>query len=583
MNLLGALAASLVLQLEREIEKSKLQRDKETSINKRKKVETNVPNNSEINDKIFILDDVNLNTIKEEITKSYNDLRVPSLCLLSPWINIPSLNPSYSKNEKYDILNSRFISDSKKQYLGRNLNELSIYHSKEVLGLKIIDIFKVNNIKVVVFDLDQCIVNMHSRGLLKRKNVDLFINKIKIDFIIFSKLLFESGIKLAIGTHSDDVEYNVLKTEKNYIIGKELVEVLLSKTVPDLKNHFKIIAYNPVQHNNKLSLNSYKKLHVRETSEFYNISTTECVLFDDDQGNIDNTDNLFNAYKVNVHEGFELNSYLINQIIQKGFVAAKIYESNNKTIDTKNSTIAEYLDTQISGFTDDQISRCTDAVILKSRNFWKGKGVNNIERIFPYLMTDKQLSLFPATLIFGGGNERFIDDIQDFGDRLLHNQKNNDNNFENIDTGDYDDYTYDNNEHGKNRKIKDIKSSDYNKKQKSELIVAINDIHVYPMYWRHPLHRVLTPLGLEWLFYVIFPYRKKCNDDYYNDDDNNDNDNNDDKDIHYNTKSEECNDENDETLYTELNATQKLVHSKSANDAIVKIAKFIIGNSKKLK
>jgi hypothetical protein len=577
MCLLGALAASLVLQLQQEGEKSKLQRDKETSIKRRKKVKTNVPSNFEIDDKICILDDINPNTMEKEITKNY-DLYIPSLCLLSPWINIPSLNPSYSKNKKYDILHTRFISESKKQYLGKKLNELSIYHSKEILGLKMIDMFKTNNIKVVVFDMDQCIVNMHSRGLLKRKNVDLFIKKIKVDFIIFSKLLSESGIKLAIGTHSDDIEYNILKTKENYIIGKELVEVLLSQTVPDLKNQFKIIAYNPVQHGNRSALNSYKKLHVREISEFYNVSTTECVLFDDDEGNVAHTDGLFNAYKVNVHEGFELNSYLINQIIQKGFVATKNYEINNENIEMSfNSTVAGYLDT------DDQITRCTDTGLLNSRNFWKNNGINNIERIFPYLMTDKQLSLFPATLIFGGGNERFLDDIQNFSDRLLYNQKNNGNFFENIDINNHDDYTYDNNENDKLRNVNNIKSCDCNKKQKSELILAINDIHVYPMYWRHPLHRAFTPLGLEWLFYVIFPYRKKCNDDYngndYNDDNNN-NDNND-KDTHNNTKSEECNDGNDETVSTKLDATEKLVHSKSANDAIVKIARFIIENSKK--
>jgi hypothetical protein len=520
-----------------------------------------------------------------------DDIHIPSLCLLSPWINIPSLNPSYSKNEKFDYLNSRFIANSKDQYLGSKLYELSVYHSKEILGLELIDIFKANNIKVVIFDMDQCIVNMHSRGLLKRKNIDLFLKKIKKDFIIFSTILFEHDIKLAIGTHSDEIEYNALKTEKNYIIGKELVEILLSKTVPDIQNQFKIIAYNPMQHSNKSSLNTYKKLHIRKISEFYNVSTSECLLFDDDQGNIDNTDGIFNAYKVNVNEGFELNSYLINQILQKGFVGPVNYESNNETRDTDlDSDIAGYPDTQIfertdnqiHGCTDTQISGYTDSRVLKSRKFWDDKGVNDIEHVFPHLMTDKQLSLFPSTLIFGGGNEIFIDDIQNFSDRLLYNQKKNSDNFEKFDYNDYNDNTHDNANSDSNRNVNDIKNhSDDNRKGKSELMIAINDIHVYPIFWRHPLHRAFTPLGLEWLFYAIFPSRKKCNDDHHNGKVIDDNMNN--NDIYNKYKSEKYDNKNDITGSTELVISQKIVHSKSANDAIIKIAKFIIENSKKSK
>ena len=45
----------------------------------------------------------------------------------------------------------------------------------------------------------------------------------------------------------------------------------------------------------------------------------------------------------------------------------------------------------------------------------------------------------------------------------------------------------------------------------SSFIVAENDIHCYPILWRHPVHRVLGPIGLNWLFLFLFPLRDFTN------------------------------------------------------------------------
>ena len=49
----------------------------------------------------------------------------------------------------------------------------------------------------------------------------------------------------------------------------------------------------------------------------------------------------------------------------------------------------------------------------------------------------------------------------------------------------------------------------------SRLIIAPNDIHCYPILWRHPVHRILVhfPLG-EWLFRTLFPNRAHAMGDH---------------------------------------------------------------------
>jgi hypothetical protein len=86
--------------------------------------------------------------------------------------------------------------------------------------------------------------------------------------------------------------------------------------------------------------------------------------------------------------------------------------------------------------------------------------------------------------------------------------------------------------------------------QKSMLIIADGDMHVYPIFWRHPFHRFLSPLGLSWLFNRA--YSKVYPDD---NDANNDANGGGNGDI-----------------------ISYLCGSRTANDAIVNIANFINKN-----
>ena len=197
-------------------------------------------------------------------------------------------------------------------------------------------------------------------------------------------------------------------------------------------------------------------------------------------------------------------------------------------------------------------------ILMKDIKFWKDTGVEGIERLLPSLMTDEQLSDLPPTLIFGGGKEIFIDDIKHFSERLISAQEeiysyedegcqgnsevhfkvdrsfiggSVDNDSSKSDESDSNNYDIDDNGNfnlnNKNMKAKkkdedsiqnsngdsknngDNKNNNKNSRIRSRLIIAENDVHVYPILWRHPVHRVMEPIGLNWLFGLFFPGRKE--------------------------------------------------------------------------
>ena len=291
----GALALNLMLRLQ-----------KNDEINRYKKIDEEIKCNRDL-EKIDCTNPKNnlnhpiTNDKKGEITG-----KIGGLCLISPWVNFFSIKSCHTKNEQFDILDRTWVSKSKRQYFGNEIYKIGENYSKQSLASEITRKFIKNGIKVVVFDMDQCIVAMHSMGRLRRSEFSTFAQKITEDFLIFAKILHFSGVKLAVGTHSDSIEYNkYYKSETDFIIGDELVDQLLSTVIPELQQHFKIIAYNPRLQNDNNRENAHKKLHIREISSFYDVTQEECVLFDDDDGNVSDTDGLFNTFKVN-----EKHSYL---------------------------------------------------------------------------------------------------------------------------------------------------------------------------------------------------------------------------------------------------------------------------------
>ena len=304
------------------------------------------------------------------------------------------------------------------------------------------------------------------------------------------------------------------RPQSEYIIGQELVEKLLSTVLPEIKNEFFIFCHNPTAQKDVKKENANKKLHMRQTSSFYGVSQNECVLFDDDVGNVLNTDGLFRSYIVNWRKGFILDSYLLYQIQTKKFhfssqennsnscgpiaTAKNIHKINKSKKIEEGEGHNSKKDRKIEILFDERIEQN----IEESRLFWKKKGIQHPEIIFPQLLSKNQLSKLPPTLIFGGENELFIDDITSFSQRLLSAQYSISNqNAINLSNSQLTDSV---------KSITRIGNHGSNEMQ-SKFIIAENDLHVYPIFWRHPVHRILKPLGMTWLFRILFPHRDKCN------------------------------------------------------------------------
>jgi hypothetical protein len=125
----------------------------------------------------------------------------------------------------------------------------------------------------------------------------------------------------------------------------------------------------------------------------------------------------------------------------------------------------------------------------------------------------------------------------------------------------------------------------------SKLVTAEGDVHVYPMLCRHPFHRFFGPLGLNWLFGLIFPYRAKVNKDNidnYNDVVSNSNRNysfnNDCCDTDDGRATDDTDGDSRKSDQNRNNIPLHLltpevpgsVHSKAARDAVSEMATFIL-------
>jgi len=240
--------------------------------------------------------------------------------LISPWLNLFSQADSYNRYRDDDMLEPSWLDRSRDAYLGEKKSDLIQKEYKQYQADLLADsIVKNTNIKVVVFDMDLTIVTKHSRGCLPRILLKSFINNTSNDFIYFARSLHRRGIKLAIATHSDSYEYNSLKSEHNFIIGDELVRSILESTVPEIANSFYIVAYNPTLRNDQDVLNQNKRLHMRLISQHYGVKEEDCILFDDDEGNVRNNGGTFKTVLVNWRHGFKLSdvrSFLLSKEIK---------------------------------------------------------------------------------------------------------------------------------------------------------------------------------------------------------------------------------------------------------------------------
>jgi acetyl esterase/lipase len=232
----------------------------------------------------------------------------PKTVLISPWLNLFSNAESYIRNQNDDLLCPRWLDRSRDAYLGKTLsNFIDDQVKKYQADLYAEHIVQNTNVKVVVFDMDQTIARKHSRGSLPRMFANSFISSISPDFCFFARSLHNCGIKLAVATHSDSFEYNFIKSQDAFIIGDELVKLVLETAVPDLASYFHIIAYNPAIRKDGHHIdNQNKRLHMRLISQHYQVKREECLLFDDDEGNVINNSG-FKAVLVDWKTGFKFN------------------------------------------------------------------------------------------------------------------------------------------------------------------------------------------------------------------------------------------------------------------------------------
>ena len=278
---------------------------------------------------------------------------IPKLCLMSPWVNLDSKADSYIRNKHCDFLDLRFIKKARERYLNRNPNHnkdadtnMKVFQDdsggdvdksdsasefmkssqeiqaslvggsatpvsmgNEQLAQDIVVQLKQRGIKVIAFDMDQCLVNAHSRGSMKRQPAALtkFYGKVTTGFKVLARVAHKHGLKLAVATHSDENEYfTSFKSQQEYIMGTELVSLVLNSSVPELSYRFYIIAYNPLSRMNFNPNEAHKKLHIRRIAQHYNVHTKEIILFDDDQGNVSDTNDEFMAIQVNPDTGLVL-------------------------------------------------------------------------------------------------------------------------------------------------------------------------------------------------------------------------------------------------------------------------------------
>ena len=202
----------------------------------------------------------------ELIRGKRQDMLPENLFLISPWVDLFSVAPSYARNADLDLIDQRWLSDSKHQYLGSTMSELGTQFCRLQTADYLSRVLSHSsmNIRVVVFDMDQCLVARHSMGRL-RIGSDLvdYLSRITPDFILFAKALHEKGIRLAIATHSDSIEYNEpFRSRATHIIGDDLAMAVLKHSLPELVDAFHIVAWNPSARGNNNDQDSDKKRYV---------------------------------------------------------------------------------------------------------------------------------------------------------------------------------------------------------------------------------------------------------------------------------------------------------------------------------
>ena len=146
-------------------------------------------------------------------------------------------------------------------------------------------------IRCVAFDMDLTAVARHSRGRLRR--VDLqheYLDYAVPPFVELVPALHAAGIHVAITTHSDEAEFQCIPNSRSihrstHILGHELVQALLQRHVPDsnVRRDIFIVAYNPRVREDTSRKYPHKRFHMeRVRQHFADLEHAHDILLLDD-------------------------------------------------------------------------------------------------------------------------------------------------------------------------------------------------------------------------------------------------------------------------------------------------------------
>jgi hypothetical protein len=172
-----------------------------------------------------------------------------------------------------------------------------------------------NGVRAVAFDMDQTAVSRHSRGRLRRTDLDAYLNQSVPDFVHLVPLLHESGIGVGIATHSDEAQYGRFIRPETHILGSELARAVLDRCFePNVASRCLVVAYNPRARGPEGALqeNRVKRFHVRQFLRHYGAEPNQILLVDDLDEVVDDCRSHcgIHAVKVNPATGFCLQDLL---------------------------------------------------------------------------------------------------------------------------------------------------------------------------------------------------------------------------------------------------------------------------------
>jgi acetyl esterase/lipase len=411
--------------------------------------------------------------------------QVPPVVLVSPWLDLFS-NDREQVSVRNDYLSYTFLDRCREAYLGPSVNSIAELKARRKKSAELADKVVESGVKVVCFDMDQCMVAQHSMGSLLHRNVEKYISKTSPDFPEFAMALAARGIKLAVATHSDAAEHSFLRPKRFFCLGEMLARAVLRATVPDIANDFFVVAYNPVSRRNKRNCDAAKKLHIRHIARKFGSDPSECILFDDDPTNCRDTDGLFSAYRVDAKRGFQLDDALL--AISDVSPMCMAHSSSRGSGDGGHHVRA----TPAAGC-NHQDSESMDVEVLLS----------------PLKASEEQLRSLPQCLVVCGEQELLYYDIMKFVDRVKDSQRtlprttprhlNSPSAME--ESRERDECSTPLDDCASTSSLADdvVISEIAN----IDLVVGDSDIHSFPLFHRHPLKRLFSILKCSWLYELI--------------------------------------------------------------------------------